>query len=291
MVSTKSKLCWAVACLAVATLTACSAPAPSASDQTAAAASPLGSSYGQGQAADLTVFAAASLTDAFREIGEAFERAYPGSRVSFNFAGSQQLALQIEQGAQTDVLATADQRTLDRLVKAGFIDPADTVTFAHNRMVVILPVDNPGRVESLEGLARPGLKLLLAGPEVPAGAYARQVLDNLAADPAYGAGFRAAVLGNLISNEENVKQVVAKVLLGEVDAGIVYSSDVTPGVDGQLRRIEIPERFNVMATYPIAVLRATSAPAAARQFVEFVLGPDGSHILERWGLSPATEGE
>lgn len=291
MVSIRSKLCCAVACLAVVTLAACSAPAPSASDQTAAAASPLASYYGLGQAADLTVFAAASLTDAFREVGGAFERAYPGSRVSFNFAGSQQLALQIEQGAQADVLATADQRTLDRLVAAGFIDPADAVTFAHNRMVVILPADNPGRVESLEGLAQPDVKLLLAGPEVPAGAYARQVLDNLAADPAYGAGFKAAVLGNLISNEENVKQVVAKVQLGEADAGIVYSSDVTPGVAGQLRRIEIPERFNVVAAYPIAVLSSAPPLAPARQFVEFVLGPDGRRILKRWGLSPATQGD
>jgi len=291
MVSTRSKLFGALACLAAATLAACSAPAPSASDQTAAAASPLASYYGLGQAADLTVFAAASLTDAFREVGGAFERAYPGGRVSFNFAGSQQLALQIEQGAQADVLATADQRTLDRLVAAGFIDPADAVTFAHNRMVVILPADNPGRVENLEELAQPGLKLLLAGPEVPAGAYARQVLDNLAADPAYGAGFKAAVLGNLISNEENVKQVVAKVQLGEADAGIVYSSDVTPGVAGQLRRIEIPERFNVVAAYPIAVLSSAPPLAPARQFVEFVLGPDGRRILERWGLSPATQGD
>ena len=126
---------------------------------------------------------------------------------------------------------------------------------------------------------------------MPAGAYARQVLDNLAADPAYAEGFRAAVLGNLISNEENVKQVVAKVQLGEADAGMVYSSDVTPGVAGQLRRIEVPDRFNVLAAYPIAVLRSASASALARQFVQFLLEPDGQRILEQWGLIPATQGE
>lgn len=289
MVSTKSQLLGALACLAAAILAACNAPEPSATDQTATATSPP-TSYA-GQATHLTVFAAASLTDAFRDVGEAFERAYPGTRVSFNFAGSQQLALQLEQGAQADILASADQRTLGRLVEAGLIDPTDAVTFARNRMVVILPADNPGRVESLQDLAQPGLKLLLAGPQVPAGAYARQVLDNLAADPAYAEGFRAAVLGNLISNEENVKQVVAKVQLGEADAGMVYSSDVTPGVAGQLRRIEVPDRFNVLAAYPIAVLRSASAAALARQFVQFLLEPDGQRILEQWGLMPATQGE
>jgi molybdate transport system substrate-binding protein len=288
MVSTKLKLLGSSACLAAAILPACSAPAPSATDKTVVASPP--ASYSRG-AAELTVFAAASLTDAFRDVGQAFERAHPGTRVSFNFAGSQQLALQLEQGAQADLLASADQRTLDRLVEAGLIDATDAVTFARNRMVVILPADNPGQVESLRDLARPGLKLLLAGPQVPAGAYARQVLDNLAADPVYGEVFKAAVLENLISNEENVKQVVAKVQLGEADAGMVYSSDVTPGVAGQLRRIEIPERFNVVAAYPIAVVRSASAAPLARQFVQFVLGPDGKRVLEQWGLVPATQGE
>jgi molybdate transport system substrate-binding protein len=287
MISTKSNLLGSLICLAAVILAACTTPALSYPDRTGTAVSP--PSY-SGQAARLTVFAAASLTDAFRDVGQEFERAYPGTRVTFNFAGSQQLALQIEQGAPADLFASADQRTMDRLVGAGLIDRTDIVTFAHNRMVVILPADNPGQVETLEDLARPGLKLLLAGPQVPAGAYARQVLDNLAADLAYGPSFTDAVLRNLISNEENVKQVLAKVQLGEADAGMVYSSDVTPGQAGQLRWIEVPDRFNVEAAYPIAVVGSASAAALARQFVQFVLGSVGQHILEQWGLIPATQG-
>jgi molybdate transport system substrate-binding protein len=246
---------------------------------------------GQGRTMDLTVFAAASLSDAFRDIGRAFETLHPGVRVTFNFAGSQRLALQIEQGARADLFASADGRNMDRLVVAGLIDSDAPVTFARNQMVVILPDDNPGRVEGLEDLARPGLKLLLAGDQVPVGAYARQVLAHLSEDAALGSGFKDAVLRNLISNEENVKQVVAKIQLGEADAGIVYRSDVTPSLTGRIRMIEIPDHFNVEAAYPMAVLGTASDVDLARQFVQFVLAPEGRRILERWGLIPAAGDE
>jgi len=239
----------------------------------------------------LTVFAAASLTDAFRDIGQAFEALYPGVQVTFSFAGSQRLALQIEQGARADLFASADQRNMDKLVAAGLIHSDAPVTFARNQMVVILPAENPGRVETLRDLTRPGLKLLLAGEQVPVGAYARQVLDNLSRDAAFGSGFKDAVLRNLISNEENVKQVVAKIQLGEADAGIVYRSDVTPGLTGRLRTIGIPDHFNVEAAYPVAILETAAEVDLARQFVQFVLAPDAQRILQRWGLIPATAGE
>jgi molybdate transport system substrate-binding protein len=242
-----------------------------------------------GQTTTLTVFAAASLTDAFREIGQAFEMVHPGSRVIFNFAGSQQLALQIEQGAEADVFASADQRHMDRLVAAGVIASDTLQVFAHNRLVVILPGDNPGQVETLKDLARPGLKLVLAGEQVPAGNYARQVLDKLATDLAYGPSFKEAVLHNVVSNEENVKQVVAKVQLGEADAGIVYQSDLAPSSTGQLRQIDIPDRFNVTASYPIAVLKAAPHASLAHQFVQFVLAQGGQRILQQWGFSPAAK--
>jgi molybdate transport system substrate-binding protein len=249
----------------------------------------------------LTVFAAASLTAAFQEMGREFEAELPGAQVLFNFAGSQQLALQIEQGAQTDLLASADQRHMERLVAANLV-PAEGVTiFAHNEMVVILPTANPAGIETLEDLANPGVKLILGGEQVPAGAYARQVLDRMAADPEFGPAFRNAVLRNLISNEENVKQVVAKVRLGEADAGIVYRSDVAPGLADELGQIDIPDRFNVRADYPIAVVSSPSPPSVppnggeaggelAERFLAFVLSPDGQRILERWGLIPAQDG-
>ncbi|MCP4539425.1 MAG: molybdate ABC transporter substrate-binding protein [Chloroflexi bacterium] len=240
-------------------------------------------------AASLTVFAAASLTDVFREIGQEFEKTYPGTRVTLNFAGSQQLALQIEQGAQVDLFASANQRYMDRLVADGLAATDAPTMFARNQMVIILPAENPGRVETLHDLARPDLKLIMAGEHVPVGAYARQVLGNLSSDPAYGSGYKEAVLANVISNEENVRQVVAKVQLGEADAGIVYCSNVTPALAGKLGEIDIPDRFNVTATYPIAVLKNAPNDDLARQFVQFALGPEGQRILQRWGFIQATE--
>jgi molybdate transport system substrate-binding protein len=270
-------------------LAACATSASHSPDLSATAASP--ALVNPGQATDLTVFAAASLTEAFRDISRAFETAYPGAHVSFNFAGSQQLALQIELGAQADLFASADQRNMDRLVAAGLVNPDAPVTFAHNRMTVILPAGNPGRVETLQDLAKPGLKLILAGEQVPAGTYARQVLDNMSRDPAYGSTFKHAVLENVVSNEENVKRVVAKVQLGEADAGFVYSSDALPGLDSALLRFDIPERYNVEAAYPIATLGNTSRAELARQFIRFLLAPAGRRLLEQRGLVPAAVGE
>lgn len=276
-------------CCITVLLAACASHVSDSSDLTAPAVSSDGASGSQ--TTGLTVFAAASLTDAFRDIGQAFEALHPGVQVTLNFAGSQRLALQIEQGAQADLFAAADQRNMDKLVAADLISLDAPVTFAYNQMVVILPDENPGRVETLGDLARPGLKLLLAGEQVPVGAYARQVLGNLSGDAAFGPGFKDAVLGNLISNEENVKQVVAKIQLGEADVGIVYRSDVTPGLSGRLRTIGIPDRFNVEAAYPMAILQTASDVDLARQFVQFVLAPDAQRILQRWGLIPASAGE
>jgi molybdate transport system substrate-binding protein len=237
----------------------------------------------------LTIFAAASLTEAFREVGDAFEAGHPGSEVTFNFAGSQQLALQIQQGARAGVFASADERQMAKVIAAGLVTGDEATTFARNSMIAIVPGDNPGGVDSLHDLARPGLKLVLAGEQVPAGAYARQVLARLSADATYGPRFGPAVLANVISNEENIRQVVAKIRLGEADAAIVYRSDVTPDVADEVQTIDIPAAFNVTATYPLAVLETAQDPELARQFVAFVLSPEGQRILVRWGLLPAQE--
>jgi molybdate transport system substrate-binding protein len=144
-------------------------------------------------------------------------------------------------------------------------------------------------VADLHDLAQPGLKVILANEQVPAGAYARQVLEKLSADAAYGPGFGGTVLDNVISNEENIRQVMAKIRLGEADAAIVYRSDVTPEVVGEVKTIEIPTEFNVTATYPLVALDGAQEPELARQFVAFVLSPEGQRILVRWGLLPAEE--
>ncbi len=233
----------------------------------------------------LTVFAAASLTQAFGEIGTAFEAAHPGVSVTLNFGGSQTLQAQIEGGAPADVFASASGTNMDALVSEGFIDKAAPQLFLTNILRVILPSSNPANVQTLQDLARPGLKLDMADPSVPVGKYARQALDNMSKDPSFGPDFATKVLANVVSNETDVKQVVAKVELGEADAGIVYVSDsvAAPG----LKAIDIPADFNVVAKYSIAPLLKSPNVDLATQFVAYVLSADGQATLKKWGFTPA----
>lgn len=235
---------------------------------------------------ELVVFAAASLTEAFTAMGQSFEQAHPAVAVRFNFAGSQQLALQLREGAQADVFASADDRAMERVRQRGLlVGPA--VTFARNELVGILPAANPGRVGQLQELARPGVKLVLGARSVPAGNYARQALEQLGRLAEFGPDFPARVLGNLVSEEENVRGVVAKVLLGEADAGIVYRSDVTRAVAGRLQVLPMPAAAAVSVRYPIAAIRSGSEPELALAFVRQVLSDSGQALLTRHGLLPA----
>jgi molybdate transport system substrate-binding protein len=233
----------------------------------------------------VTVFAAASLTDAFTELGRSMEQKTRGLTVRFNFTGSQQLVAQMEQGAGADVFASADQRWMHEAARRGLV-AGDPIVFARNRLVVLVPTSNPGRIARLEDLARPGLKLVLAGESVPAGKYSREVLAKLAAAPGFPAGYAVHTLANLVSDEENVKGVVAKVQLGEADAGIAYRSDVTPAVAARVRVLEIPDERNVLAEYPIAVLAGAADTGGAREFVALALSDEGQRILARHGLLP-----
>ncbi|MFN8547085.1 MAG: molybdate ABC transporter substrate-binding protein [Candidatus Eisenbacteria bacterium] len=256
----------------------------------------------------LQVFAAASLTEAFHDLGAAFEALHPEVAVRFNFAGSQQLAAQIEQGAHADVFASADERWARELANEGLLADS-TQVFARNRLVVILPSSNPGRVDRLQDLARPAVKLVLAAESVPAGDYSRAVLRRLATGGDFPADFAERALKNVVSNEENVKAVVTKVQLGEADAGFVYRTDVTAPLARLVKIIEIPADANVTASYPIAVTRegavrrtavgaaneaASTAPGErdttanpARAFVAFVLSPEGQTALATHGFLPA----
>jgi molybdate transport system substrate-binding protein len=234
----------------------------------------------------LTVYAAASLSDAFRELGRTLEASHPGLTVQFNFAGSQQLALQLEQGAPADVFASADQRWMSYAAEKGLVE-GDAVVFARNRMVVIVPRTNPARIGSLRDLARRGTKVVVAAEAVPAGKYSREALQNLAGAPGFPPEYDRRVLANVVSQEENVKAVVAKVQLGEADAGLVYRSDVSPAVARYVRVFEIPDAYNVIASYPIAVLKAARNAEAARQFVDLVSSEAGQRVLQRHGLLPA----
>ena len=234
----------------------------------------------------LTVYAAASLTDAFRDLGRTLEAAHPGLTVQFNFAGSQQLALQIEQGAPADVFASADQRWMSYASEKGLVE-GESVIFARNRLVAIVPRTNPARIGGLPDLARKGTKIVLAAEAVPAGKYSREALENLSAAPGFPPEYARRALANVVSQEENVKAVVAKVQLGEADAGLVYRSDVTPSVSRYVRVFEIDDPYNVVASYPIAVLKGAENTEAATWFVDLVSSAAGQQTLQRHGLLPA----
>lgn len=229
----------------------------------------------------LTVFAAASLTDAFTEIGKTFESAHPNVTLVFNFAGSQALRTQIEEGAPVDVFASANKTEMDTLIQASFVAQDAPQTFLNNKLVVILPADNPAALIQLEDLAKPGIKLVLGAQEVPVGKYSRLALEAM--NGQYGTDFKDKVLANVVSNEDNVRQIVAKVQLGEADAGIVYTSDAIAAPD--LKIIQIPAELNVIAEYPIAALTKSTNPELANGFTAFVLSDEGKMILHKWGFA------
>jgi molybdate transport system substrate-binding protein len=229
------------------------------------------------------VFAAASLTDAFNEIGKQFAAEKAGTDIVFNFAGSNQLATQIGQGAPADVFASANKTQMQAAIESGRIVSGTQQTFVRNRLVVVTPADNPAQLASLQDLAKPGIKIVLAAKEVPVGQYALDFLAKAEADGGLGTGYKDAVLANVVSYEENVRSVLAKVALGEADAGVVYTSDAVMS-EGDVQQIEIPDALNTVATYPIATLSDSSNPDLAQQFVDYVLAPAGQQVLEKYGF-------
>jgi molybdate transport system substrate-binding protein len=237
--------------------------------------------------ATLTVFAAASLAEAFAPLGRRIESQRPGLDVRFSFAGSQQLAAQIDQGVRADVFASADERWMEWIRERGRIAGAPT-TFGRNRLVVIVPRTNPARIRRLEDVARRGVKVVIGADAVPVGRYSREALGRLSRLPGYPERYAQRVIANVVSEEENTTSVLGKIRLGEADAGIVYRSDVTPSAARLVRTLEIPDSANVLATYPIAVVADAPNDEAARAFVELVLSQEGQAILAAHGLLPAT---
>jgi len=232
----------------------------------------------------LRVMAASSLTEAFEDLALAFEAENPGVTVRLDFGGSQRLRSQLEFGATADVFASADHVQMDQAVAADLVQGVP-VDFASNGLVLIaIP---GGRVSRLSDLAQPEVRLALAHIGVPAGSYSRQVLLNLAQDDALGLGkeFDDDVLANLVSEEPNVRLVAQKVALGELDAGIVYKTDAANAQrTGDIIVIAIPATANVLARYPIAVLRGAPEPGLAQAFVRFVLSENGQRHLKEHGF-------
>lgn len=231
----------------------------------------------------LLVFAAASLSDAFTEMATAFQAEHPNVEILFNFGSSATLATQLSEGAPADVFASANNSQMNAALDAGRI-AGSARTFVKNRLVLIVPIDNPANIQSLQDLDNEGVQLIVAAEGVPVRDYTNAMLERLAADPAYGETYRGAVMANIVSEEDNVRQVAAKVALGEADAGIVYVSDVTPDIAEQVIAISIPDYLNTIASYPIAVTNDSALPELAQAFVDFVLSDTGQDILVSWNF-------
>jgi len=218
----------------------------------------------------VTVFAASSLTESFTQIGKDFEAANPGTHVTFNFAGSSALAQQINQGAPADVFASASPATMKQVTDAGNGD-GDAVTFVRNQLVIAVPKGNPDRVAGLTDLAKSGVKVALCAEQVPCGAAAKKALD------AGGVALTPVTL------EQDVRAALSKVKLGEVDAALVYRTDVRSAaadVDG----VEFPESAQAINDYPVIVLKEAPNMAAARAFVTYVLSDKGRSVLTEAGF-------
>lgn len=236
------------------------------------AVTPLPNSPGTAPAVtgNATVFAAASLTEPFKQIGGAFEKAYPGTELTFSFGSSGTLATQIvEGGGVADVFASADDANMKKVSDAGLLEGAPRV-FARNRLQIAVAPGNPEKIMGLRDLARPGLKVVLAASTVPVGKYGAQALQ------------KAGATIKPVSEEADVKAVLQKVALGEADAGIVYQTDVRSS--GKVEGVDIPDDLNVIASYPIGEVNETKNPAVAEAFVDMVLSDAGRQVLTDHGF-------
>jgi molybdate transport system substrate-binding protein len=236
------------------------------------------------QSKKLTIFAAASLTGAFNETAQAFQANNSGVTIIFNYAGSNALATQIKQGANTDVFASADLKNMKTAQDAGLMNNSSVKVFALNKLAIVVPKTNPANITSLDDLANTGVKLVVANSSVPVGNYSLQMLSKASNNSSYGAGFNTSVLANVVSEETNVNDVVVKVALGQGDVGIVYVSDVPAAYKDKVTVITIPDSLNVIAQYPIGVLSSSQNANLAQSWINYVTSPGGQAILQKYGF-------
>jgi molybdate transport system substrate-binding protein len=263
------------------------ASAPVTSPPPASLGASVPSSAGAGaQAVELTVFGAASLKGALEAAKAVYETANPGTTVTLATDSSAALATQIGEGAPADVFLSADTTNPQTLIDAGLAD-GDAIVFAGNELTVIVPTDDPAGVVTPADLAKDGIRIIAAGDEVPITTYATQLVDNLAAEPGYPADFAAAYAANVASKEDNVKAIVAKIELGEGDAGIVYVTDVA--ASDQVTSLDVPAGANVPANYAGVVVKASPQVDAARAFLDWFAGPEGQAILASFGFRPPSQ--
>ncbi|MFJ3960684.1 molybdate ABC transporter substrate-binding protein [Streptomyces sp. NPDC090036] len=222
------------------------------------------------KAVNLTVLAASSLTDVFKAAGAEYEKTHPGTKVTFSFAGSQEIAAQVKQGAPADALVTADTKTMDGLKT----ETGDARIIAKNRLVIAAGKANPFKIDELKDLADTKIKVVLAAPEVPVGRYSKQILDaqKIEVKP--------------VSQEPNVRAVLSKVELGEADAGLVYKTDSAKSRD-KVVTVEIPDDQNAVASYPAATLKQAKNAEDAAVFVAWLSSPEAQKILQDAGFQKA----
>jgi molybdate transport system substrate-binding protein len=270
-------------------LTACSGAGASPSSSAAASGAPTTaasvSAAPSAEPVELTIYGAASLKGVLEAAKAAYETAIPGTTVTLSTGSSAALETQIEQGAPVDVFLSADATNPKKLVDAGLADGA-AVTFAGNELTVIVPTANPAGISSPKDLARSGVKVIAAGDEVPITKYATQLVDNLAKEAGYPADFAAKYTANIASKEEDVKSAVAKIEIGEGDAGIVYVTDAKAST--KVTTVDVSSSANVPATYAGVVVKASKNAAAAKAFLDWFAGPDGQAILSSFGFLPSS---
>lgn len=237
------------------------------------------------QPKEITAFTAASLTGAFGEIGQIYKNE-SNINVVFNFDGSQVLRTQIENGAYADVFVSANTKQMNAMKAEGLMNNSSISIFTRNKLALIIPRDNPAKIHNLTDLAKPGIKIVIGTKDVPVGDYAMQIINKLGNDSAFGPDYKTKVTSNIISRETNVNYVVTKVALGEADAGFAYVSDITENLSAKVDKIEIPDKYNVVAEYPIGILKQSKYPAAALEFIDLVKSEKGTAILEKYGFSP-----
>lgn len=245
---------------------------------------PPGTTTARTTADAITIYAASSLKAVLAALETAYTDAYPGVSLTFSTDSSAALEAKIEQGAPADVFLSADATNAQKLADAGFATGAVTA-FAGNSLTLIVPSSNPAGITTPVDLARDGVKVIAAGDAVPITRYANAVVANLAGQPGYPADFGARYAANIVSKEDNAAAIVAKVELGEGDAGIVYMTDARSSA--KITAIAIPRAANVAATYAGVVVRAAANRAAGEAFLAWLAGPGGQAILASFGFQPA----
>jgi molybdate transport system substrate-binding protein len=256
---------------------------PSASTSVAPSSAAPSAASSSSEAVELTVFAAASLSNVLKEVATAYEAAYPGSKITVSADSSAALETQIEQGAPADVFLSADTTNPKKLVDAG-LSAGQPVVFAGNKLTIVVPSDHPGNVASPKDLAKARLKIIAAGDAVPITKYATQLVANLAKVAGYPAGFAAAYAANVVSQEDNVKAVIGKIELGEGDAAVVYVTDAAAST--KVKPIDVPDEANVPASYAGVVVGASKHLEPARTFLGWLTSPDGLAIFQQFGFLP-----